>query len=607
MQNITLISLHIMSLTSLSPFYSIRDQYNSYSSSTILNSRFSNMFSSIIYSYTNYHKTIIQNSMFLHSLQTPLKFDSAGNCQINNIDENIQQPIENKNIKGSDFGDWRDKRAYFTSASVCGHIKIIFCTFQDCSSVDAGGSLFINQDSEVILHSNEFIRSKTSNSKGGAALITKSFKQDADPPNDEKVSKLNIQYCCFCQCCPINQDNLLGVALFAAGVDTVFSFLSTVDCPLGNGVRAKGAQFDIQATNVRATNINISGGNSKYCGGIEYRNAIQGYFRFQTISNIAHCRFATCYTSVLIQDMQITHYIYDNNYLENMDTSITNALPALVHIRENDVKIDQFYFVNFKGIPESYLISKLADSKNNKVTLTNCLSDNSIDESKIYKVENNNQWLQGTVEIKNSIITPEITQLNLGECEGRQAPISMTVEVVVPPSVVVTPVPQDPVTSSPVVVTSAPQDPVTSSPVVSKDTPIPQTKTPEPVKPVTSAPSKETTEPSKPSIITSESFESLSTTKPSNAPTSSNIQVVKTSTQDPDISSILEEISYVESDVNETDIDINENSKKEKGKTNLGVAVGVPVASVAAVGGGVAIGVLMYIKRKAQVGAESSD
>ena len=69
----------------------------------------------------------------------------------------------------------------------------------------------------------------------------------------------------------------------------------------------------------------------------------------------------------------------------------------------------------------------------------------------------------------------------------------------------------------------------------------------------------------------------------------------------------MEEISYVESDVNETDIDKNENSKKEKGKTNLGVAVGVPVASVAAVGGGVAIGVLMYIKRKAQVGAESSD
>lgn len=64
------------------------------------------------------------------------------------------------------------------------------------------------------------------------------------------------------------------------------------------GTRHRGAQFDIQCDNeVTSSNINTTGGKSKYCSGIEYRHSQIGHFKFQTVTEMRG-KFVTSFASL---------------------------------------------------------------------------------------------------------------------------------------------------------------------------------------------------------------------------------------------------------------------------------------------------------------------
>ena len=73
MQNLTLISLDLLSLSTISTFYLIT-QRDFKKTSFILNSFFSNSFSTIIYSYNQRHSSLIHSNSFSHILNTPIVF-----------------------------------------------------------------------------------------------------------------------------------------------------------------------------------------------------------------------------------------------------------------------------------------------------------------------------------------------------------------------------------------------------------------------------------------------------------------------------------------------------------------------------------------------------
>lgn len=87
MQNITLLSLNIFSIFSIVPLYTI-NQKNQLSISSLLNSHFSRSFSNIIYSYTEFHSTLIENCAFSRMLNTPIVFDHEGNHYIEGLCDN---------------------------------------------------------------------------------------------------------------------------------------------------------------------------------------------------------------------------------------------------------------------------------------------------------------------------------------------------------------------------------------------------------------------------------------------------------------------------------------------------------------------------------------
>ena len=73
--NISLISLNILTLNSVSPFYTINRNSQKVESS-LFNSQFTHSITSIIYSSTNFHSTTVDNCKFMQIINTPLVFSS---------------------------------------------------------------------------------------------------------------------------------------------------------------------------------------------------------------------------------------------------------------------------------------------------------------------------------------------------------------------------------------------------------------------------------------------------------------------------------------------------------------------------------------------------
>lgn len=431
MLNTTIFSLNVFSMLSTSPLYMIKVNFNGPVLTSFYNSQFSHTFTSSIASFTTHHKTIIKKTIFSYSMDTPV-FISSANCGIDDTHK-IPDPFKDITVDGSKLG-WENSRAFFLED--CGDVEIYYSTFKNCFSKNvAGGSLCVQQQCTVVLHGVTFSNSKTSHCRGGAVSISKSSNTDCGNsdsctnPNDEMLTQLTAQYCCFSNCYPQTNDTLFGVALFASAENTTLFFASTVDCPKANNEAIpKGAQFDIAATNVKSKNVNITGGKAHFCAGIEYRQSHHGFFKFQTISNIAECMFATAYSSGNLDDLEISYSNFFNNFIRKIPNDYTKYEgldPGLVHIIKNSIVIDHFYFKNFKGANYPKIVSRgLAENGKQQeiyIYLNNCYFDSSVGTNHIDNTVVNGKTMLFTKDIvfnNDQFTTLELEELDLGDCKG---------------------------------------------------------------------------------------------------------------------------------------------------------------------------------------------
>ena len=218
-----------MSMASASPFHIIQNQHCGIVQSIITKSYFSHFFSSAYLSVLVNHNTIFFHNEFSYSLSTPIVFESddALHCGIaSNQLDNIKNPINGYTIS----------QIYYEN-DTCGNVNISFCIFKDCQSSDKfGGSIRVIEDCIVFIHGCQFESSHTKSNRGGAIYaVLRSGKSENEKNemqiNDEYLSVLNIQYCCFSKCYPEDSENLYGLSVYSAAFQTVLYYSTTSNCP----------------------------------------------------------------------------------------------------------------------------------------------------------------------------------------------------------------------------------------------------------------------------------------------------------------------------------------------------------------------------------------
>lgn len=434
MHNISILSLHVLYHFSTAPFYLITHNERP-TVSFIYNSRFSRYFSNIVYSNTQRHSTMINKNSFSHMLDTPLIFsqdycpDNSKCCIGSNNPFTNGQFIKDLTITNESFpSNYLDKNAFFEGG--CGNLTITNCQFLYCYTSSksnpkhSGGGIRVEQDCEVILHSCIFDNCH-SFKHGGAASITQKFvvneytdesinKKRLEDPAHIFTNKLDIQYTCF-ESCYSEEGNNYGTALILGAQEVKFYYASTVDCPKAGTNKPYGAQFDIQANSISSQFINATGGESVYCGAMEYRNATKGFFQFQTIAQM-HCKYAIAFTSVEINDLKITSCnIFNNTVLRDpvYDSNLSSSAPSLIFIRKKNLLVQNFYFTKNDLTHDGKLASiEIGDTLT--VNLLGCYAD----------TNNKNHWEYPNVTTENcgfhdvEITTFGLRQLKLGRCLG---------------------------------------------------------------------------------------------------------------------------------------------------------------------------------------------
>lgn len=436
-----------------SPFYAVYNCHSTVLKTSFFNSHFSHSFNSILYSQTKRHESKILNTFFTHIFNSALVFvdnqdepiTKKCNFIINDKGEQYDGTgdISNVIIKPDQYeGD--NKRPYFNGN--CGNIVITGCTFDSCSANEDGGSLHVEQDCTVIIHNTIFKNSQTDGNYGGAAVIYQKRNENGYDFNDDPIEKLDIQYVCFQDCFCKTANKLYGSAIFSSAKNTILFYASTVNCPGTEHPRSNGAQFDLQSNIATSRNVNSTGGNSQFCGSIEYRRTKEGFFLFQTISK-SLSRFTVSYTDIETKDLELMK----SNFIENeliTDDDKSQNFPGIIFIRRTDgftqydVKISDFCFYNnnLGGNEKARIISRqikqhTQDGENHfytlqeiKISLINCYY--SCEENQVfYSADNFNNDLNVIENCHKELKTNEIHQLLLGECKGDVIPLDKPTSV----------------------------------------------------------------------------------------------------------------------------------------------------------------------------------
>lgn len=142
------------------------------------------------------------------------------------------------------------------------------------------------------------------------------------------------------------EENLYGVALLIAGENAILYYASTVNCPGQKDDRkmSVGAQFDIQSLNVTSKYVNATGGHSKYCAGMEYRYSTDGFFKFQTISEMS-CTFAIAFSNISRTGVDLSNSNIFNITLLRTNSDLGQPYSGLIHVRDLDcITLSEFCF-----------------------------------------------------------------------------------------------------------------------------------------------------------------------------------------------------------------------------------------------------------------------
>lgn len=240
---------------------------------------------------------------------------------------------------------------------------------------------------------------------------------------DEQIKSPDVSYCCFYNCYGSSSDVTYGVAVFAASNESSFLYSSTVKCPSEDKPRVAGAQFDIQSFSSKVKYLNLTGGNSVYCGGIEIRRPEELVFSYQTITHMKSW-FCIALTDVINEDNEIE---YSNILSVSLISGeAEHPYPGIIHIRAPlgsalrfTISHFIFYDTDFPT-DDCFLLSRGVYNGNEQpieISFIDCVAD--VAQSKF--ADNYRPDLLKIIDCIEHGINPrtnEILHLNLGECDG---------------------------------------------------------------------------------------------------------------------------------------------------------------------------------------------
>ena len=205
-------------------------------------------------------------------------------CVSSNYSFEINKTIQYLSISNESFPDsFEDKRLFFREG--CGDITILDCQFLYCYSINGtGGAISILQDCEVILHMCIFDHC-ISRKHGGACAIAQRILIDSMGPMNEMTQLLDVQYNCYQDCYLLNDEGY-GSVLLVGAINSSIIYSTTSNSYHDYERLSKGAPYDLCGDIINTKYVNCTGGNSIYCGGIEYRRTKDANFMFNTFYKI---------------------------------------------------------------------------------------------------------------------------------------------------------------------------------------------------------------------------------------------------------------------------------------------------------------------------------
>lgn len=156
------------------------------------------------------------------------------------------------------------------------NITVRKCIFEHIQAGVQGAAIFIEFNTDITIQSTIFDEIKAGH-KGGAIYFFSKI-------GTEYKNVLHSNYNCFSNCKANYGSSIHGTA---AKIEIYFS--GTSNCIGWEDSKESGAQMGIESKYIMSSNLNLTGGKSIYAGAMEYREAIDGFFSFQTIIDISSC------------------------------------------------------------------------------------------------------------------------------------------------------------------------------------------------------------------------------------------------------------------------------------------------------------------------------
>ena len=182
-----------------------------------------------------------------------------------------------------------------------GDLILYTCVFDHCfSNSGNGGGVYFGQDGTFFMHETLFSYCYSANNGGGVCAVKKYSSypdyEGRQTIKDEQLYTFTSQYCCFQNCFGFTFGTLTigsyGSSIYVCSYISNINYSSCVQTdfnfsPSSQSQLAYGAIVDLQATYSNFNSINLTNGQSKYCGGIEMRFTKYETFTFQTLTNIS--------------------------------------------------------------------------------------------------------------------------------------------------------------------------------------------------------------------------------------------------------------------------------------------------------------------------------
>lgn len=265
-------------------------------------------------------------------------------------------------------------------------LNIVDCVFINCSDkydgdplidIRRGGAIYYEyEDGNVTIYGSLFDNCFVENGDGGALFICGKKGSSGYTMTHKETSYFESCYCCYSNCQAFSRQEFNPNNASTSGYGPIMHiFANDSKLYYSSGTNSNsnenlfyGAQFDVTSLSIFSEYINSTGGKSHYCTGIEYRNSLQGYFRYQTFVG-QEGRYINSFRDITF-DIEISFANFVNvSIVTYNDGGIINANDCFITLFKIcfvDIILDQhLHFINgdkYTLVLRDCLISKVYEN-----------------------------------------------------------------------------------------------------------------------------------------------------------------------------------------------------------------------------------------------------